>query len=81
MAAVKVGEEAYITKSPPWAKKPFKMGRLGFPPGTVPPHLYPYLLKKGDVSPIVSECRAEGKTGVSLVKCIYTKVGIARRRH
>jgi len=80
MAAVRVGEQAYITKSPPWAKKMFKMGRLGFPPGRVPPHLYPYLLKPGDVKPIADKCRSQGKSGASLVECIFTGVGRARKK-
>lgn len=80
MVAVRLGETAYVTKAPPWSKKMFKMGRLGFEPGRVPPHLRPYLLKKGDVRPIVEQCRAEGKGGVSLVKCIFTRVGLARAK-
>ena len=80
MAAVRLGEQAYVTKAPPWSKHMFKMGRLGFPPGRVPPHLRPYLLKKGDVQPIANECRNEGKRGAELVKCIYTRVGIARAK-
>lgn len=81
MAAVRMGG-GYITKGPPWAKRfgGLKLGRLGFPPGAVPKHLYPYLLKRGDVSPIVSECRAEGKGGASLVECIFTRVGMKRRK-
>jgi len=81
MAAIRVGA-GYITKGPPWAKRwgGLKLGRLAFPPGTVPPHLVPYLLKPGDVSPIVSECRAEGKGGAGLVECIFTRVGLKRRK-
>lgn len=78
MAAVRVGEQAYITKSPPWGKTMFKMGRLGFPPGTLPPQLRPYLLKKGDVAPIVADCKGKGKTGASLVQCIFTGVAIKK---
>ena len=82
MAAVRVAGDAYITKGPPWARRfsGLKLGRLGFPPGTVPSHLRPYLLKKGDVSPIVSECKAKGLGGASLVECIYTQVGIKRAK-
>lgn len=80
MAAVRLGEQAYVSKAPPWGKSMFKMGRLGFPPGRVPPHLYPYLLKKGDVAPIVSECKGKGLSGVSLVQCIFTGVGIKRKK-
>lgn len=81
MAAIRMGS-GYITKGPPWAKRwgGLKLGRLGFEPGSVPPHLKPYLLKKGDVAPIVSECRAEGKGGAGLVKCIFTRVGLARSK-
>lgn len=78
MAAVRVGEQAYITKAPPWGKTMFKMGRLAYPPGTLPPQLRPYLLKKGDVSPIVSECKGKGLAGTSLVQCIFTGVAIKR---
>ena len=82
MAAVRIGGGAYITKGPPWARRwgGLKLGRLGFEPGRVPPHLVPYLLKPGDVKPIVEECRREGKGGVGLVKCIFTKVGLARKK-
>jgi len=80
MAAVRLGEQAYITFAPPWSKRMFKLGRLGFEPGRVPPHLYPYLLKKGEVKPIVEECRAEGKSGVALVECIYRKVGMKKKK-
>jgi len=80
MAAVRLGEEAYITFAPPWSKRMFKMGRLGFPPGKVPSHLYPYLFKKGEIKPIADECRAEGKAGAALVECIYRKVGIKRKK-
>lgn len=81
MAAVRMGS-GYITKGPPWAKRfgGLKLGRLGFPPGKVPPQLEPYLLKKGDVAPIVKECRDEGKGGAGLVECIFTKVGLARKK-
>jgi hypothetical protein len=80
MGAIPIGQIGYISKAPPWSKRMFKMGRLGFPPGAVPPHLYPFLLKKGDVSGIVSKCKAEGKAKTELVKCIFTGVGIARRK-
>jgi hypothetical protein len=80
MTAVPIGAVGYISKAPPWSKRMFKMGQLGFPPGAVPPHLYPYLLKKGDVAGIVSKCKAEGKGGVGLVKCIFTGVGVARKK-
>jgi len=80
MTAVQIGQPAYITKAPPWSKRMFKMGRLGFLPGRVPPHLAAYLLRKGDVSPIVSECKKEGKGGVGLVQCIYTRVGEKKRK-
>ena len=82
MSAVRMGS-GYITKGPPWARRGggYKLGRLAFPPGRVPPQLVPYLLKKGDVSKIVSECKAEGKTGgEGLVRCIFSKVAEARRK-
>ena len=81
MSAIRMGS-GYITKGPPWAKRfgGLKLGRLGFPPGRVPKQLEPYLLKKGDVSPIVEECRAAGKGGAGLVECIFTKVGLKRRK-
>jgi len=83
MASVRVFGNYYIRKGPPWAKRwgGLALGRLAFQPGTIPPHLEPYLLKKGDVAPIVEECRREGKGGVGLVKCIFTKVGERRRKH
>jgi len=82
MAAVRVFGNAYIRKGPPWARRlgGLALGRLAYPPGTLPPHLEPYLLKPGDVKPIVEECRREGKGGVGLVQCIFTKVGIMRRK-
>jgi len=51
MAAVKVFGQAYVRKGPPWAKKGggVALGRLGFPPGTLPKHLTPYLFKKGGI--------------------------------
>jgi len=81
MAAVRMGS-GYITKGPPWAKRfgGLKLGRLGFPPGATPPQLRPYLLKKGDVAPIVSECKAKGLGGTSLVECIFTGVGLKRAK-
>jgi hypothetical protein len=75
MAAVEVGKRAYITWAPPWSKRPQKMGRLAYPPGTTPPHLRPYLLKKGDVSPCVAAGKAQGKSGQDLIKYIYNCVG------
>lgn len=30
---------AYITLAPPWSKRLFKLGRLAYPPGTMPPQL------------------------------------------
>lgn len=77
MAAVKVFGHYYIRKGPPWAKRfgGLALGRLAFEPGRIPPHLEPYLFKKGQIKEIVNECRAEGKGGVGLVECIFTKVG------
>ena len=45
MSAVKVAGNAYISKGPPWAKRfgGLRLGRLGYAPGTLPPHLVPYL--------------------------------------
>ena len=80
MAAVRVGEKAYITFSPPWGKRMYKMGRLGFEPGKIPSHLIPFLLRKGDVQPIASECRAAGNRGTSMIRCINTKVALAKGR-
>jgi len=80
MTAIPIGQPGYVSKAPPWSKRFFKMGRLGFPPGSVPPHLKPYLLKKGDVSGIVSDCRGQGKSGEALVRCIFTQVGIKRSK-
>lgn len=48
--------------------------------GITPPHLVPYLLKKGDVKPIVEECRARGKKGSRLVECIFQGVARVRRK-
>jgi len=81
MAAIRMGS-GYITKGPPWAKRfgGLKLGRLGFPPGRVPPHLVPYLLKPGDVRPIVEKCRAKGLGGAGLVECIFSGVGAAKRK-
>jgi hypothetical protein len=80
MTAIPIGQPGYISKAPPWSKRFFKMGRLGFPPGSVPRPLQDYLLKKGDVSPIVSDCRNKGKGGAGLVQCIFTEVGNRRRK-
>lgn len=81
MAAVPIGSTAYISFAPPWSHRMFKMGRLGFPPGAVPEPLRPYLLKKGDVSSIVSSCRSSGHTGgTGLVKCIFSTVGRERAK-
>ena len=82
MGAVRVAGNAYITKGPPWAYRfsGLKLGRLGFPPGRVPPQLVPYLLKTGDVSPIVSKCKSEGKGKASLVECIFKGVAEKKRK-
>lgn len=48
--------------------------------GIQPPHLLPYLLKKGDVRPIVETCREKGKRGAKLVECIFQGVAEARRK-
>ena len=44
MAAIPLAQanRAYITLNPPWGKRLFKIGRLGFPPGKMPPHLEKY---------------------------------------
>lgn len=49
MSAIRVAGNGYISKGPPWAKRfgGLKLGRLGFPPGTLPKHLIPYLFAKG----------------------------------
>ena len=80
MAAITVAEagRAFITKAPPWSKSVIKIGRLGFPPGKVPPHLRGYLFKKGGVP---ATCAAETKdlSGVSRVlamnACVSAKKG------
>lgn len=33
---------AYITLAPPWSKRLFKLGRLAYPPGHMPPQLEKY---------------------------------------
>jgi hypothetical protein len=80
MTAVPIGKPGYISKAPPWSKSMFKMGQLGFPPGHIPPHLRPFLLKSGEVRAIASHCKAEGKTGASMVRCINTGVALSRGR-
>jgi len=39
MAAVRIAGNAYLRKGPPWARRGggFAVGRLAYPPGTVPP--------------------------------------------
>lgn len=41
MSAVALADagSAYITMAPPWSRKLFKIGRLAYPPGTMPPQL------------------------------------------
>jgi hypothetical protein len=78
MTAIRVAPGAYVSKAPPWSKKFTKLGRLGFEPGTRPPHLIKYMFKKGEISPIVKECVDAGNRGEALVKCIFSSVGAAR---
>lgn len=78
MAAIPIGQPGYIMRNVAWGKSQFKMGRLANRPGVVPKALKPYLLKVGEVSPIVSECRGKGLSGASLVQCI--NVGVALKK-
>lgn len=78
MAAIRLGDPAYVTKAPSWSHSMFKIGRLANQPGSVPKALRPYLLQKGEVAPIVSECRAKGKTGAAMVQCI--NIGVALKK-
>ena len=80
MASYEILPGFFIKKAPPWSKRPYAMGRQAWRRGEIPPHLVPYLLKKGDVKPIVEECRRERKRGADLVRCIYTRVGMERRK-
>lgn len=80
MAAIPIGQPGYIMRNVAWGKSQFKMGRLANRPGTIPKALRPFLLQKGEVSPIVSECRAKGLSGASLVQCINTGVALKKGR-
>ncbi len=44
MASVPLAQanRAYITLSPPWGKRLFKLGRLAYGPGEMPPQLEKY---------------------------------------
>ncbi|MDP2662028.1 MAG: hypothetical protein Q8R28_14990 [Dehalococcoidia bacterium] len=44
MAAIPLSQanRAYITLAPPWAKRLFKIGRLAYAPGVMPPQLERY---------------------------------------
>jgi len=79
MAAVKVAGNAYITKGPPWAKRfgGLKLGRLGFPPGTLPPKLKPYLFKKGGVP---AECARETADLTGADRVMAMNVCVARKK-
>jgi len=79
MAAVKVAGNAYITKGPEWAKRfgGLKLGRLGYPPGTLPPHLKGYLFKKGG-DPAKCAAETKGLSGADRVRSM--NVCIARLR-
>ena len=58
MVGVRISEagNAIIYRSVPWAKSPFSLKRESFPKGAVPPHLRPYLFKKGGIP---AQCAAE----------------------
>lgn len=79
MSAVRLSEagNAYVTKAPPWSKDLFKLGRLGYPPGTLPPQLVPYLFTKGGTP---AECAREtaNLTGANRVQSM--NVCVARKR-
>lgn len=82
MTAVRLTEagNAYLRKAPPWSKKMFAMGRLGFPPGTVPPHLMPYLLKSGEVRQCVQKAESAGLTGSAKVISINTCIAMMKSK-
>ena len=44
MSAIPLSQagNAYITLAPPWSKRLFKLGRLAYPPGHMPPQLERY---------------------------------------
>lgn len=48
MSAIALSQvgRAYITMSPPWGKRLFKLGLLGFPPGLIPAPLKPYATRE-----------------------------------
>lgn len=75
MSAIRVAGNAFISKGPPWARRfgGLKLGRLGFPPGTLPKHLIPYLFKKGGIP---ATCAAETVklTGANRVMSMNTCV-------
>ena len=79
MAAVRIFGNAYVSKGPPWAKKGggVRMGRLGFPPGTLPSHLTSYLFKKGGI-PAACASETAHLSGAARVQamnvCIARKV-------
>lgn len=60
MAAVPLGQanRAYITKNPPWGKSLFKIGRLAYPPGHMPPQLERYARDAGHRNAALAKARA-----------------------
>ena len=49
MSAISLAQanNAYITLAPPWSKRLFKLGRLAYPPGHMPPQLVSYAANNG----------------------------------
>jgi len=81
MAAVTVAEagRAFITKAPPWSHSVIKIGRLGFPPGKVPPQLEGYLFKKGGI-PATCAAETKGLKGVARVLAMNACVSAKKRK-
>jgi len=77
MGAVRIAGDAYITKGPPWARRfgGLKLGRLGYPPGTLPAHLKKFLLT---TEPRKCADETKDKSGVNRV--LAMNVCIARLR-
>lgn len=83
MSAVRVAGNAFITKGPPWARRfgGLKLGRLGYPPGTLPPQLTRYLFQRGGVP---AQCARETQNlhganrVMSMNVCVARAAGRAR---
>jgi len=76
VSAVRVAGNAYISKGPPWAKRfgGLKLGRLGFPPGTLPRHLVPFLFTNEPRTCATETARLSGADRVMAMNVCIARV-------